>query len=267
MNNNIINIIANRNSFSQKTSAIVAKKLRNKGFNPTTKYNEKAILNICIGGDGAFLKAVRNYNFPEIPFIGVNTGNLGFFQEILPEQIDAFIDDYINGRYRIEKNSLVNATIKTSRRGYSLTGLNEITIRGLESRVVHLDVFIDDNHLQTFSGDGLIISTPAGSTAYNFSAGGSIVYPTLNTLQLTPISPINSKAYRSLPNSYILPGDLIIRIEPTKRYKNSTSIVVDGKPYRYKNIKYINLKISNRYINRIVLDKNTYWNNLKDKFL
>ncbi len=264
---NIINIISNKNIHSQKTSKLLAEKLKKAGFIPTSKYNDKADLNICVGGDGAFLRAVRKNNFPDIPFIGINTGHLGFFQEILPENIQYFIDRYKDNDYSLEKIALVKAIVTTNRRNYTLTGVNEITIKTMDSKVIHLDVFIDDNHLQTFSGDGLIISTPVGSTAYNLSSGGSVVYPSLNTLQMTPLSPINSQAYRSLPNSSIVPGDIPIRLEPTKRYKNSTLIVVDGEEFRYRNIKDITLSMSNRSIYRIVLDKNMYWNNLKSKFL
>ncbi len=94
-------------------------------------------------------------------------------------------------------------------------------VKGIKSKVVHLEIFVDGNHLENFCGDGMIISTPVGSTAYNFSSGGSIIYPSLNTLQMTPLSPISSKAYRSLPNSAIIPGDLKITIKPEYRYENS----------------------------------------------
>lgn len=263
----IINIISNRNIHSQEISKKLFNKLKAAGYEPTLNYDESAILNICVGGDGAFLRAVKRYNFPEIPFIGINTGHLGFFQEILPDNIDSFIEKFKSNDFTIEEVALVKATISTSRRDYTLTGVNEVTVKTGDSKVIHINVYIDENHLQTFSGDGLIVSTPGGSTAYNFSSGGSIIYPNLNTLQLTPLSPINSYAYRSLPNSAVIPGDIPIRLEPTKRYKNSTLIIVDGKEYRYRSIKDITLSISNRHVNKLILDKNMYWSNLKDKFL
>ena len=133
--------------------------------------------------------------------------------------------------------------------------------------MVHLKVYIDDNHLQQFSGDGIIISTPVGSTAYNFSSGGSIIYPSLRTLQITPLSPINSEAYRSLPNSAVIPGDITISIKPEFRYENSILLINDGMEFRYDNITNINLKLSDKTINRLIFDKNMYWKNLKSKFL
>ena len=113
----------------------------------------------------------------------------------------------------------------------------------------------------------MIISTPVGSTAYNFSSGGSIIYPSLKTLQLTPLSPISSRAYRSLPNSAVIPGDIEITIKPEYRYENSILIIVDGMEYRYDNITEVNFTIPEKTISKLNFDRNMYWNNLKSKFL
>ncbi len=263
----MINIISNNDVKSRETSQILTSKLIDKGFQTFYKYNHNAELNICIGGDGAFLRAVRKNNFPKIPFVGINTGSLGFFQEICPKEIDDFIFRYLNNDYSTDTISLVEAKIFTDQKEYTLTAVNEISIKGTESKVIHLDVYIDDNHLETFAGDGLIVSTPVGSTAYNLSTGGSVVYPSLNVLQLTPIAAINSQAYRSLLNSSIIPGNLVIKLVPTLRYKNSTLILVDGDELLLKNINSIKLSFSNKIINRIIFNKSRYWEHLKGKFL
>ena len=263
----IINIISNRNYQSRQTSLLLSKKLKSKGFTIRETYSTDAELNICIGGDGAFLRAVHRNKFPNIPYVGINTGHLGFFQEISPKDIDDFIEKYIKKDYSVEKVLLVDAKISTHDRSFLLTGVNEIAIKGIKSKVVHLKVYIDGNHLQNFSGDGVIISTPVGSTAYNFSSGGSIVYPTLRTLQITPLSPINSEAYRSLPNSAVIPGDITISIKPEFRYENSILLINDGIEFRYDNITNIDLSLSEKTIKRLIFDKDKYWGNLKSKFL
>lgn len=265
--NRIINIISNRNFQSRKTASLLSTQLQSKGFTILEKYNPLAELNICIGGDGAFLRAVHRNNFPQIPFVGINTGHLGFFQEILPKDIDVFIQKYMDQDYKIEKILLVRAEICTKDKSFFLTGVNEIAIKGIKSKVVHLKVYIDDNHLQNFSGDGIVVSTPVGSTAYNFSSGGSIIYPSLRTLQITPLSPISSEAYRSLPNSAVIPGDITISIKPEFRYENSILLLNDGIEFRYDNITNINLTLSDKSINRLIFNKDMYWNNLKSKFL
>ncbi len=262
-----INIISNKNLESKKTSTYLNDKLSEHDFVIPDKYDPNAELNICVGGDGAFLRAVHKNKFPSIPFIGINTGHLGFFQEIAPKNLDDFILQYINNNYTVEEIFLVNAEVFTQNKKYYLTAINEIVIKGMHSKIIHLDLFIDGNHLERFSGDGIIISTPVGSTAYNLSAGGSIIYPSLKALQITPLAPRNSKAYRSFTGSIVVPGDLTIKIEPEVYYTNTTLILNDGVEFKYNNIKYINLKIPDKKVYRLNFDKNIYWNNLKSKFL
>lgn len=263
----IINIIHNNNSKSKKTADTLEKKLSEKGFSVSENYDYNAELNICIGGDGSFLRAVHNYFFPDIPFVGVNTGHLGFFQEISPDSLDKFIEAYEQGEYSIEEMYLVEASICTRTSCIELIGVNEIVIKGFQSKVLHLDVSIADTYLERFSGDGLIISTPIGSTAYNYSAGGSIVFPTLKVLQITPLAPISSKVYRSLTTSAIVHHDMTIKVNPEYRDENSVLIVVDGKQHKYDNIVEINLKLSDMTINKLTLDPNSFWNDLKEKFI
>lgn len=263
----IINIISNRNFESRKTSAKLTEQFTSRGFDVRDIYDSNAELNICVGGDGSFLRAVHRNNFPTIPFVGVNTGHLGFFQEILPKDIDEFIDKYINQEYFIEEMLLLDVEVCTKEKCYYLSSVNEIVVKSTRSKVIHLRVNIDGNHLENFSGDGMIISTPFGSTAYNFSAGGGIIYPTLSTMQITPLAPISSKAYRSLLNSIVVPGDSIINLKLENRYTNSTLIVNDGAELKYNDIDHINFKISDKKINKMLFNKNMYWNNLKSKFL
>lgn len=263
----IINIISNKNYESRKTKIRLIDKLEEKNFCISENYSLDAELNICIGGDGAFLRAVHRNKFPTIPFIGINTGHLGFFQEILPTNIDEFIDKYINKDFEIEEIYLVDAEVCTKQKCFNLTGVNEIVIKGIKSKVVHLGIYIDGNHLQKFSGDGIIVSTPVGSTAYNFSSGGSIIYPSIKTLQITPLSPISSKTFRSLPNSAVIPGELIISIKPEFKYENSILIINDGMEFIYDNIISINLNISDNKIYKLNFSKDMYWDNLKSKFL
>lgn len=263
----MINIISNRNHESRKVKSKLMNELKKYGFNPVENYSRNAILNICIGGDGSFLRAVHRNKFPTTPFVGINTGHLGFFQEIAPTEIEEFVQQYVNSDYEIEEMSLLNTVVHTKKKYYTLTSINEIVIKGMRSKIVHLNMYMDGVHLQKFSGDAIIISTPSGSSAYNFSSGGSIVYPTLNCMQVTPLAPINSNAYRSLPVSTIVPGDLAITVKPEARYKNSILLVNDGTEYKYDDIIDITFKISYKKIYQLKLKKDSYWENLKEKFL
>lgn len=263
----IINIVSNSNFESRKVTSKLIYKLKNRGFSPTTEFSSDAELTICVGGDGAFIKAVNRTDFSPIPIIGINTGHLGFYQEVQPENLDEFLDKYVKEEYHIEELHLVGAEVFTKNRNFFLHAINEIVLKAQHSKVIHLNVFVERNHVEKFSGDGILVSTPFGSTGYNFSGGGSLVYPTMEAIQITPLAPITSSAYRSLPNSVVIPGDFITTLVPEKRYANSSLVLVDGVEYTYRNLKKINLRIADKKIYRVVLDRNNYWNNLKSKFL
>lgn len=261
-----INIISNSNFESRKVTSRLMKKLKDNGFTPTTDFRDDGELTICIGGDGAFIKAVNRTDFSPIPLVGINTGHLGFYQEVRPEDMDKFIHRYKEGNYYIEKLHLVGAEVFTRNRNFILQAVNEIVLKAQHSKVIHLNVFVDRNHVEKFSGDGILVSTPSGSTGYNLSSGGALIYPTMEALEITPLAPITSSAYRSLPNSVVIPGDFITTLVPERRYANSSLLLVDGVEYTYRNLKKVNFRIADRKINRIVLNKENYWNNLKSKF-
>lgn len=267
MNSGIINIIANKNKDSQITMRKLTRLLEEKGYSVPREYRAQADLNICIGGDGAFLRAVHKTSFPTVPFAGINTGHLGFFQEIHKNDLELFVDNYHKGDYTLERINLMECHVYTKDREFHLHSLNEFVVRNRSSQVVHLSVDIAEKHLQDFSGDGLIISSSAGSTAYNYSAGGAILYPTLDGYQLTPLAPLNTKAYRSLYNSIVVPNDTVMDIYPERRYQSSLLVISDGMELSFKQIRRLRFDIAERYIQRLLFDKNYYWTNLKDKFL
>src|SRR5690606_30062476 len=114
-----------RNYESRKTKVKLMDKLEDLNFSASEEYNPNAELNICIGGDGAFLRAIHRNKFPKTPFIGINTGHLGFFQELSPSNMDEFLEKYINNDYNIEEIFLVEAEVCTRNKCFTLTGINE----------------------------------------------------------------------------------------------------------------------------------------------
>ena len=206
MSRSHINIFTNGTDISLETQAMLTKKLNDRGYSVTEEFSgDDTELIICIGGDGALLRTVHSCRFPSCPIIGINTGHLGFFQEISLDTIDKFISDYEDGQYTIQELSTVKAVVtKNDGVEHEHLGLNEIIIKGRESYSVHLDISIDDRPIERFSGDGILVATSAGSTAYNYSLGGSIVDPRLKLLQVTPIAPMNTTAYRSFTSSSML---------------------------------------------------------------
>lgn len=267
MTDRLINIISNTNYESRDVTARLMSILKSQGFTSTKKFSDKAELTIVVGGDGAFIKAVHKSNFSQIPIVGINTGHLGFYQEILPNDLEEFVEDYMVGNYSTVEITLLGAEVFTSNRRYFLTAINELVLKAQHSKVIHMDVFVDRNHLEKFSGDGILIATPSGSTGYNMSGGGSLIYPKLEALEITPLNPISSSAYRALPNSMIVPSNLVISLVPEKRYANSNLVLIDGFEFEYKNLKKINVRASDKKIVQLVFSKNNYWENIKSKFL
>ena len=263
----LINIFFNDNIKSLEAFIKTKELFEKRGFEVSETFKEEAELSICIGGDGAFLRGVHNSDFPKVPFVGINTGTLGFFQEISFDKIEKFIDDYIDGKYIVEKIRLLECTLKTNDIIFSNKCLNDFVIKSNSSEIIHLDVYIDDNHLETFAGDCLIISTPSGSTAYNMSAGGSIMYPTLRGFQLTPLAPIFSKVYRTISNSLVIPDISTLKIVPLENQHKKISFVADGIEKDYTDVSYFEFKKSRFKLYKLVFNENWYWINMKDKFL
>ncbi|MDD4779719.1 MAG: NAD(+)/NADH kinase [Tissierellia bacterium] len=266
----IINIASNKEQYTLKIKNELINMLNKNGFICCEDFNPNAELNITIGGDGAFLRAVRDSNFSYIPFVGINTGTLGFFPEIKPENLDIFIENYKNKKFAIDEINLIECEIINDNDNDNIIkiyAVNDIVIKRKDMKTIHLEVFIDSNHLETISGDGIIISSPMGSSAYNFSAGGSLVYPSLKTLQITPLSPIISNAYRCLNCSVIVPPVFEVKIFPEKYNDYCIAFLADGVSYDICHTKLAKFHTSKKSIRRLITDNYNYWNVIKEKFL
>jgi NAD+ kinase len=263
----VITINCNDIEKSIETKHLLIKKLESAGFSVLENLTDKTELIISIGGDGSFLKTIRDFDYPTVPIFGINTGHLGFFPDISPEFIDDFIKSYKNNSYIIKEIYLLQADIYTKTFSTTAYAVNEFVIKGDKSRTTHLKVKVDDKLIQNFSGDGLIISTPTGSTAYNYSAGGSIVDPSLNIMQLTPLSPINTNAYRCFTSSIILAKDSKIKISPEFKFENSILTVVDGVEHKFSEIENVQISISDIKIKLLRMPHYEFWGRVGEKFL
>ncbi|MEG0180961.1 MAG: NAD(+)/NADH kinase [Bacilli bacterium] len=262
-----ITINSNSLDISIKTREILTDKLIQSGFNVTYTFDPSSELIISIGGDGSFLKTVHDFDYPEIPILGINTGHLGFFTDVYPDFIDNFIDDYRNNNFILQEIPLIQATVCTMGSCIDMYAVNDVVIKGDKSRTIHLDLNVNNKPIQNFSGDGLLISTPTGSTAYNYAAGGSIVDPSLKLMQLTPLHPINTNAYRCFTSSIIFPHDAMIGILPEYRFEDALLIVVDGVEYRLEKITSISITTSDVYVQLVRLRNYEFWSRVSDKFL
>lgn len=265
----IINVFANDTELSQETKKLLKQKLEKSNFFVPPQYDPNAELIICIGGDGSFLETIHKYDFPSIPFIGINTGHLGFFQEVCPNGLDEFIFKYRQGEYETQHLKTVKSKVTTAEGQQEFMGLNEISIKGVKSRPIHLNISIGGSFIERFSGDGILVATPAGSTAYNYSLGGSIVDPRLSLLQVTPIAPMNTTAYRSFTSSLILPPYLSIRVNPeySSNKNKGLLLVADGMEHFLQEVEDIIVEFSNSIIKLLRFENLDFWTKVKSKFL
>ena len=259
---NKVNVFKNKSKFSKSVFQKSKKIMQKYGYTFTSSYEDDAVLNLVIGGDGTFLNAVHLSNFSDIPCIGINTGHLGFYQEVEVNMIENFIRSFDNKNYRIENLSILEARINNK----IINSINEVVVKSDRNQIIRLKVFIDGNFIEAYSGDGLIISTPHGSTAYNLSAGGAILHQSLNGFQLTPIAPVYSNMNKSLRCPVVLPNDATIDINISKRDNYHTVFIFDGKEYSSKDYK-IRIGVSDRKIKKLILNKNHYWTNIKNKLM
>ena len=261
---NRIKLFVNDNLKSKKISEIVKTKLKERGFKIVSKNYD---LGIAIGGDGAFLRMIKESNFDsKCYYIGINTGTLGFAMELGFDDIDIFITKLTLGDLKCEKIGIGEIEIVTKDSSFKHFTLNEIVLREQELNTAKFKVLINDELLENYAGDGLLVSTSFGSTAYNLSFGGSIVYNTFHTLQLTPIAPLNSKTYRNLLNSLIVPDNKTISIRPEVISKNIL-VSIDGGNYRYNDVLNVDTYMGNKEIKILRINDYDMIKKINEKFL
>lgn len=165
---------------------------------------------LSIGGDGTMLQAFHKYvhQLDHIAFVGIHTGHLGFFADWKPDELDHLASLMFSvttpEELRVVQYPVVEIEITTEKGSETHLALNEFTIRGIEVSLV-ARLHVNDEMFEMFRGDGICISSPAGSTAYNKSLGGAMVHPSLEAIQIAEIASINNRVYRTLGSSMILP--------------------------------------------------------------
>ena len=218
---------------------------------------------ISIGGDGAFLKTARWVGEREIPVAGINTGNLGYLSAFTFEHSEEIYNLLLNGHYRVEHRSLLSARITGSGADASprqLIALNELAItRGDHAAMLNISAIIDNSSSLDYVGDGLIISTPTGSTAYNLSVGGPILDPELAGWVLSPIA-AHSLSMRPL----VVRDNAVIDITVNTR-ANSYRLAADGKSVTLPLQARLKITRAPYAVNLILQPDHTFTDTLREK--
>ncbi len=190
---------------------------------------------IVLGGDGTLLSVARQVWNRDVPILGVNLGGLGFLTEIHLEELYSVLDSVLRGDYQTDERDVLSASvIRQGARIVEFIVMNDAVInKGALARIIDLETTFNGQYLNTFQSDGLIISTPTGSTAYNLSAGGPIVYPSLHTLIITPICP------HTLTNRpIVIPDDVEVQVLLKSR-QQEVILTLDGQqgfPLEYEDV-------------------------------
>jgi len=187
--------------------------------------DEEGDLIIVVGGDGSLLSAARMAIQVNVPVIGINRGRLGFLTDISPQQLDTQLDQVLAGHYSEEKRFLIYTRIHDgSNTYYQGMALNDVVLsRGNEPHLIEFEIHIDEQFVTDYRSDGLIVSTPTGSTAYALSAGGPILHPKINAIIMVPMF---SHSLSSRP--FLMDGDAQLELRISKGNDRDLQISCDG---------------------------------------
>ena len=168
--------------------------------------DEKPDIVVSIGGDGTMLQAFHRFRslVRSVSFVGVHTGRLGFYADWRKDELDELVRMIAEAQPKIVRYPLVQAEYESGGQQHVQLALNEFTLKSSEGTLV-AELRINGEPFEMFRGDGLVISTPSGSTAYNKSVGGAVIHPSLEAMQIAEIASINNRVYRTLGSSIVLP--------------------------------------------------------------
>ncbi|MDU5107085.1 NAD(+)/NADH kinase [Clostridium sp.] len=228
------------------------------------KFRDLLDLIIVLGGDGTILSVARGINGKlDVPILGINIGNLGFLSSVEFSDIDKAFKKLKDGNYTSEKRMLLTCDFSLEKVINESLALNDIVIaRGSLSRMIRFDIYIDGKRYYNYKGDGLIIATPTGSTAYSFSAGGPFVYPTVDAITLTPICAHTTGIQPIVLNSN---SNIEVRI---KSNNDEINVIFDGQStITHIDEVIVKIKKAKEYANVILFDDYDYFKVLRAKII
>jgi len=215
-----------------------------------------------LGGDGTMLRTARRMAKYNVPIVGINMGSFGYLTEVNLKEMDSALELILRGNYLTEKRMMLDVTIRHGKTTINAGAvLNDVVInRGNISRIVELDATINKKYLTTYKADGLIISTPTGSTAYSLSAGGPIVYPEKDLIIINPICP-----HMLTNRPLIIPENSDLQVTLWSKERGATLTLDGQESYRLRSGDIVTVKKS-KYVTKLVLSPHrSYWEILRSK--
>lgn len=214
---------------------------------------------VTLGGDGTLISVARRSFKYEIPILGIYAGNLGFLADLNLDELDAFLVAFVDGNYRIDERAILEAKFMQGDKEITTHAFNDVVLtRHSVLNMIHVETLVDSKAFNTYYGDGIIVSTPTGSTAYNLSAGGPVLFPLTNVFSLTPICP-HSLTQRPV----VLPAEFAIEM---KTPKDKALIIIDGQDkYEIDSGESVYIKLATSKVKLIHKEEFNYFDVLKEK--
>ncbi|MCB9195929.1 MAG: NAD kinase [Flavobacteriales bacterium] len=217
---------------------------------------------ISVGGDGTILDTISSVGNSAIPIVGINTGRLGFLANNSKEDVSKVLDQLVNNDFKLQERSLLTLDTEDRLFGDFNFALNEITIHKKDSSsMITLHTYVNGEFLNSYWADGLIISTPTGSTAYSLSCGGPILEPTTKNFIINPIAPHNLTA-----RPIIIPDDCEITVEVEGRDEEFL-VTLDSRYKSITNRSKLKMYKSNFYIHLVEFEDQNFYKTIRNKLL
>ncbi|HOF78508.1 MAG TPA: NAD(+)/NADH kinase [Smithellaceae bacterium] len=240
----------------------IAGKMRASGVHAWSELARKVQLLVVLGGDGTMLRTARHIAHYNVPIVGINMGSFGYLTEVNLNEMHAALDLILQGKFAVEKRMMLSVSIKS---GSSVIrageALNDVVInRGNLSRITELETEVNGEYLTTYKADGLIISTPTGSTAYSLSAGGPIVFPEEELIIINPICP---HTLTNRPIIFPQKAELVITLWSQEK---GATVTLDGQEtYQIKSGDSVMIKKSRHAVKVVLSPHRSYWEILRSK--
>lgn len=231
-----------------------------KTFSTNTELSDSTDLLISIGGDGTILESATYVGAKEIPILGVNTGRLGFLSTVVVSEFSQIIQQIFDNQFTINKRSTLKLTTKENLFEDTNFALNELVVHKKDtSSMIGIHVYIDGELLNTYWADGLIVSTPTGSTAYSLSCGGPMLFPTAENFVITPVSPHNLNS-----RPIVIPNDREVQLKVEGRSKNFL-VSLDSRMETMSSETVLTLNKGNFDINLLRMNQQTFISTIRQK--
>jgi NAD+ kinase len=234
-------------------------------FNMVDDHKDANVI-ISVGGDGVFLEAVRKTGFrQDAIYAGFTLGNFSsLYCDFSLDNFNDLLETITRKEIEVHKFPVIKAHVNGLQPFYCL---NELTIRSTIIKTIVLDVFIDEGHFETFRGDGMVIATPTGSTAYNKSNKGAVIDPLIPCYQVSEISSMNNNNYRTLGSSFVLDKNRKLTLKEIEDGNDHPVISFDNEAFPIRKIDKIEVTMDDTIVKTVRLKNNSYWDRVKRMFL